>query len=306
MFRIPGLGFKNYGGMCLSSDFVLGITKANPVPCYTQLNLMFLLSFLVIAFQGHGETRVMLKMCLLMLSMVFSPLTVAASAFEVVQKSDQMMRGESSYSEATMDIIRPDWQRSMTMKSWTKGTELSLVLVTAPSKDKGSASLKRYREMWNWVPSIERVIKIAPSMLSQSWMGSDFTNDDLINQSSIVVDYEHTLAGEETFDGEKVWKIDAVAKPDAPVVWNKVVLWISQDSYLQRKIEFYDEFNELVNVMTTYDIRILGDRMVATRMEMQPMDEPGNKTVLTTHQAQFNFKIDDGFFSLQQMKLLRD
>lgn len=230
----------------------------------------------------------------------------AESAFDIVQKSDQAMRGDSSYTESTMEIIRPDWTRSMTMKSWTKGTDLSLVLVTAPAKDKGSASLKRQREMWNWVPSIERVIKIAPSMLSQSWMGSDFTNDDLINQSSIVVDYQHELKGEDTFDGDKVWVIDAVAKPDAPVVWSKVTLWISKSTYLQRKVEFYDEFDELVNVMTTYDVKELGGRKLATRMEMQPLDKPDNKTVLITHQAQFDFDIDDSFFSQQQMKSLRD
>ncbi|MCS0418299.1 outer membrane lipoprotein-sorting protein [Vibrio diabolicus] len=237
---------------------------------------------------------------------LLSSFSYAESAFDIVQKSDQAMRGKSSYSAATMKIVRPDWSRSMTMKSWTKGTELSLVLVTAPAKDKGSASLKRHREMWNWVPSIERVIKIAPSMLSQSWMGSDFTNDDLINQSSIVVDYQHQLLQSETFDGDKVWVVDALAKPDAPVVWSKVRLWISQTSFLQRKVEFYDEFDELVNVLTTYDVQTLGGRDVATRMEMQPIDKPGNKTVLITHEAQFDFDIDDDFFSQQQMKALRD
>ncbi|MCR9939250.1 outer membrane lipoprotein-sorting protein [Vibrio antiquarius] len=237
---------------------------------------------------------------------LLSSFSYAESAFDIVQKSDQAMRGKSSYSEATMKIVRPDWSRSMIMKSWTKGTELSLVLVTAPAKDKGSASLKRHREMWNWVPSIERVIKIAPSMLSQSWMGSDFTNDDLINQSSIVVDYQHQLLQSETFDGDKVWVVDALAKPDAPVVWSKVRLWISQTSLLQRKVEFYDEFDELVNVLTTYDVKTLGGRDVATRMEMQPIDKPGNKTVLITHEAQFDFDIDDDFFSQQQMKALRD
>ncbi|HHF0553881.1 TPA: outer membrane lipoprotein-sorting protein [Vibrio antiquarius] len=237
---------------------------------------------------------------------LLSSFSYAESAFDIVQKSDQAMRGKSSYSEATMKIVRPDWSRSMTMKSWTKGTELSLVLVTAPAKDKGSASLKRHREMWNWVPSIERVIKIAPSMLSQSWMGSDFTNDDLINQSSIVVDYQHQLLQSETFDGDKVWVVDALAKPEAPVVWSKVRLWISQTSLLQRKVEFYDEFDELVNVLKTYDVKTLGGRDVATRMEMQPIDKPGNKTVLITHEAQFDFDIDDDFFSQQQMKALRD
>ncbi|MBE3822603.1 outer membrane lipoprotein-sorting protein [Vibrio parahaemolyticus] len=238
--------------------------------------------------------------------LLFTSLSYAESAFDIVQKSDQAMRGKSSYSEATMEIVRPDWTRSMTMKSWTKGTQLSLVLVTAPAKDKGSASLKRHREMWNWVPSIERVIKIAPSMLSQSWMGSDFTNDDLINQSSIVVDYQHALLGNDSFEGDKVWVIEATAKPDAPVVWNKVTLWISQSTYLQRKVEFYDEFDERVNVLTTYDVKELGGRKIATRMEMKPVDKPGNKTIFTTHQAQFDFDINDDFFSQQQMKSLRD
>ncbi|EIV8501111.1 outer membrane lipoprotein-sorting protein [Vibrio parahaemolyticus] len=248
----------------------------------------------------------MLKAVAALLFLLFTSLSYAESAFDIVQKSDQAMRGKSSYSEATMEIVRPDWTRSMTMKSWTKGTELSLVLVTAPAKDKGSASLKRHREMWNWVPSIERVIKIAPSMLSQSWMGSDFTNDDLINQSSIVVDYQHALLGNDSFEGDKVWVIEATAKPDAPVVWNKVTLWISQSTYLQRQVEFYDEFDERVNVLTTYDVKELGGRKIATRMEMKPVDKPGNKTIFTTHQAQFDFDINDDFFSQQQMKSLRD
>lgn len=236
----------------------------------------------------------------------FSGSALAESAFDIVDKSDKQMRGDSSYTVATMNIIRPDWTRSMSMKSWTKGKDLSLVLVTAPAKDKGSASLKRQREMWNWIPGIERIIKIAPSMLSQSWMGSDFTNDDLINQSSIVVDYDHVLVQEERFDGELTYVIDAVAKPDAPVVWSKVRLWISKETYLQRKVAFYDEFNELVNLMQTYDIKALGGRMIATRMEMIPAEKEGHKTEMITHEAQFDFEIGDDFFSQSQMKSLRD
>ncbi len=143
-------------------------------------------------------------------------------------------------------------------------------------------------------------------MLSQSWMGSDFTNDDLINQSSIVVDYQHSYVREDSFDNDEVWVIDAVAKPDAPVVWSKVTLWISKKTYLQRQVEFYDEFEERVNVLQTFDVKQMGGRMLATKMEMMPVDKPGQKTVLTTHQAQFDFKIDDDFFSLSQMKSLRE
>ncbi|MEZ8093907.1 outer membrane lipoprotein-sorting protein [Photobacterium swingsii] len=254
--------------------------------------------------------RKLVPALLLVSSFLASSLVVssawAQSAADIVTLSDRQMRGDSSYSEMTMKIIRPDWTRSMSMKSWTKGQDLSLVLVTAPAKDKGSASLKRQREMWNWLPSIERVIKIAPSMLGQSWMGSDFTNDDLINQSSIVVDYDHQMVKEDIVDGVKAWVIDAVAKPDAPVVWSKVRLWISQSTYLQRKVEFYDEFDELVNTMATFDVKTMGERQIATRMEMVPADKPGNKTEMITHQAQFNFAIKDDFFSQSQMKALRD
>lgn len=228
------------------------------------------------------------------------------SAHAIVTKSDQKMRGKSGYSEVTMNIVRPDWTRSMRMKSWNKGLDLSLVLVTAPAKDKGSASLKRSNEMWSWIPSIEKVIKIAPSMLGQSWMGSDFTNDDLINQSSIVVDFDHTLLGEEKIDGELAWVINAKAKPNAPVVWSSVKLWISKESFLQRKVESYDEFDELVNTMLTFDVKPLGGRMVATRMEMLPADKRGYKTEMITHEATFDFEIGDDFFSQSQMKALRD
>ncbi|MGF1749327.1 outer membrane lipoprotein-sorting protein [Vibrio cionasavignyae] len=245
-------------------------------------------------------THILLLSCWLPSGWLF-----AQTPTEIVEQSDKSMRGDSSYSELTMRIIRPEWTRSMSMKSWTKNQTLSLVLVTAPAKDKGSASLKRDREMWNWIPNIERVIKIAPSMLGQSWMGSDFTNDDLINQSSIVVDYTHQLVGEESFDGVDTWVIDAVARPDAPVVWSKVRLWISQSSYLQRKAEFYDEFDEKVSTMQSFDVKSLGNRMVATRMEMVPADKPGHKTEMITHAAQFDFAIEDSFFSQSQMKTLR-
>ncbi|MBM7035457.1 outer membrane lipoprotein-sorting protein [Vibrio sp. 188UL20-2] len=238
--------------------------------------------------------------------LISSSVFASMDAKDIVERSDKQMRGDSSYSELTMNIVRPDWSRSMSMKSWTKGTDLSLVLVTAPAKDKGSASLKRQNEMWSWIPTIEKVIKIAPSMLGQSWMGSDFTNNDLINQSSIVVDYTHEMVKEEEFDGDMSWVIDAIAKPDAPVVWSKVRMWISQETYLQRKVESYDEFDELVNTLNTYDIQEMGGRQIAVRMEMIPADKPGNKTEMITHASQFDFDIGDEFFSQSQMKNLRD
>jgi outer membrane lipoprotein-sorting protein len=245
---------------------------------------------------------------LTMLLLLFLTCTsaLAETAGEIIRKADLQMRGESSYTENTMQIIRPEWTRTMRMKGWSKGADYSLVLVTAPARDKGSSSLKRDKEMWNWVPSIERVIKIAPSMLGQSWMGSDFTNDDLINQSSIVVDYTHTLLREETYDKTECWVIESIPKENAPVVWGKQVLWISQDKYHMRKVAYYDEFEELINTMSTTDVKQIGGRSIPTRMEMQPADKPDQKTVLIYHNAEFDFDIPDSFFSQSNMKGLRE
>ncbi len=128
-------------------------------------------------------------------------------------------------------------------------------------------------------------------MLGQSWMGSDFTNDDLINQSSIVVDYDHKMLAEAMIDNDNSYVIDAIAKPNAPVVWSKIRIWISKETFLQRKVEFYDEFEELVNTLNTFDVKVLGGRAITTRMEMIPADKPKQKTEMITHNAQFNFDI---------------
>jgi outer membrane lipoprotein-sorting protein len=125
----------------------------------------------------------------------------AQDAKEIVQKSDQLMRSNSSYSELIMKIVKPDWSRTVSMKAWALEPDYALMYITAPARDKGSVTLKRKNEVWNWLPSAQRVIKIPPSMMLQSWMGSDFTNDDLVRQSSIVDDYEHKIAGEEKVDG---------------------------------------------------------------------------------------------------------
>jgi len=215
------------------------------------------------------------------------------------------MRGLSSYTEMTMQLVRPGWTRNMRMKAWTKDKDYSLVLVTAPAQDRGTSSLKRYREMWNWIPRIERIIKIAPSMMGQAWMGSDFTNDDLINQSSIVVDYTHKIVKEDIFDNVTTWVIEARPKPDAPVVWDKQVLWISQGEYNMRQVEYYDEFDELVNTMSTYEIKTMGGRQIPTRQVMQPADKPGQKTVLLIHDARFDFDLPTSFFSQENMRKLR-
>ena len=123
------------------------------------------------------------------------------TAKEIVNKANDLMRGKSSYSEVTMHIVRPKWERTLSFKAWSKGTKYSMIYITAPAKEKGQVFLKRDKEMWNWIPSIGRTIKIPPSMMMQSWMGSDMTNDDLVKESSIVEDYNQKLIGSEELKG---------------------------------------------------------------------------------------------------------
>lgn len=229
----------------------------------------------------------------------------AQSATEVIAKADKVLRGNSSRSELVIRIVRPSWEREMVMKSWSKGVDYSAVLITSPAKDKGTVFLKRDNEVWNWVPAIERTIKLPPSMMSQSWMGTDFTNDDLVREFSVVNDYTHAFEGEETIQGRTCWVIVMTPKPDAAVVWGKVKVWVDQKDYLQLKVENYDEDGYLVNSMTGSDIRTMGGRTMATRMEMVPADEPGNKTIMIYKDITFNIPIEDEFFSTNNMKRLQ-
>ena len=224
---------------------------------------------------------------------------------EIIQKSDDKLRGLSSYAEISMKIIRPDWSREMKMKSWSKGTEFSLILMTYPARDKGMAFLKRGNEMWNWQPTIDRTIKLPPSMMLQSWMGSDFTNDDLVKQSSLVVDYTHKLLGSETIEGRDCHKIELIPLEEAPVVWGKVIMWIDKAEYMQLKVEFFDEDNYLVNTMRGKDIKMLGGKLLPAIMEVIPAEEEGHKTVIEYLSLNFDKKIKDSFFSIQSMKRVR-
>ena len=227
------------------------------------------------------------------------------NATEIVRKADEKTRGLTSQATMTMTVVRPDWSRSIAMKSWSKGREYSMVLITAPAKEKGQVFLKLKREMWNWVPSIDKTIKIPPSMMLQSWMGSDFTNDDLVRQSSIVVDYTHQLLGKEMVREVACYKIELVPLPDASVVWGKVILWITVSGLDQWMTEFYDEENLLVTVSNSYEIRKMGDREIPTRLEMIPQNKKGQKTILKIEEMRFNTKLDEAFFSQQNMKKIR-
>ncbi len=227
------------------------------------------------------------------------------TADDIIAKANEKMRGNSMQAQVTVQIVRPTWNRELTMKTWSKGLDMSLSLITSPAKDKGTVFLKRKKEAWNWVPSIERTIKLPPSMMSQSWMGTDLTNDDLINSSSIVDQYTHKLLGEETVGGRSCYKIELDPKAQAAVVWGKIVMWIDKTDYMQMKTQFYDEDGSVVNTMNFTNIKNMGGRMIPTHFEIIPSDKPGNKTIMIYDNIIFDKPISDDFFSTNNMKTVK-
>ena len=228
------------------------------------------------------------------------------TATEVIEKADDKFYGEkSSVAEMKMTIVRPSWERTVEFKSWNEGTDKSLTLITAPASEKGQTFLKRGNEMWSWNPSISRLIKLPPSMMSQGWMGSDYTNDDILQESSIVNDYTHEIVGEDTIEGRTCYKIKLTAKEESAVIWGHQLRWIDKDDFLFLKAELYDFDGYLIRTETAGRIREMDGRLIPTRMVLLPEEEEGHKTILLIEDIDFNVSIPDQFFSQQNMKQVR-
>jgi outer membrane lipoprotein-sorting protein len=225
------------------------------------------------------------------------------SATEIVKRAYDKFNGEkSSYSVMSMTVIRPDWKRTIEFKSWSLGKDYSLALITAPAREAGQTFLKRNSEMWSWNPSISRLIKLPPSMMSQGWMGSDYTNDDILKESSVVNDYTHEILGEENIGDRLCYKIKLTAKEGASIVWGKQIQWIDKKEFLVLKAELYDEDGYLVRTEIGSDIKIMDGRSITSKIELIPEDEPDNRTLLEISEIKFNVAVDENFFSQQNMK----
>ena len=253
------------------------------------------------------KTMNVLKSGLLSAMILFNLTSVfGQDAKEIVKKADEKWNGEkSSQGTMTMTIVRPTWERTIQFKIWTLERNYSMTLITSTGKEKGQAFLKRESEMWNWMPSISRMIKLPPSMMSNGWMGSDYTNDDILKESSIVVDFTHKMAGSENIDGWDCWKIEMIPNEDAAVVWGKIIKWISKDEYLMMKSEYYDEDEYLVKTEFGTDVKTMDGRKITSRIEIIPADKDNQKTVVVINNIKFNVPLNNSFFSQQNMKRLR-
>lgn len=235
----------------------------------------------------------------------FTFFTFAQDARDIVKKADDKAKGKTSLSTISIQTIRPKWTREMNAKAWTKGNDLTIILVQSPAKEKGVVYLKKKKEVWNWIPSIERNIKMPPSMMSQSWMGTDFTNDDLVKEASILEDYNHSFLEDVEIDGRSCYKIQLIPKPKSAVVWGKVILSIDKKEFMMLHAEYFDEDGKLINTMHCSDIKMLGGRLLPARMEMIPADKKGHKTIMIYKSLVFDTPIEDNFFSTQNITKVR-
>ena len=246
------------------------------------------------------------KLKFILIALFLIPMVMQGqTATEIVKKSDEKIRGISNYTVMTIKIVRPTWEREMKMRAWSLGTDYSMIIIDLPKRDKGTVFLKRKKEIWNWMPSIDKSIKLPPSMMMQNWMGTDFTNDDLVKQSSIVTDYTHKIIGDSVIVGMDCYKLELIPTEDAAVVWGKLILFIDKTEFLQLRVEFYDEDGYLVNLMNSYDVKEMGGRIIPTTMEMIPVDTPDKKTVMIYNLIEFDIDIDEDYFTTQNMKRVR-
>lgn len=234
-----------------------------------------------------------------------STLSQELTAAEIIRKAMDHYRGLTSYSEMTMIIHGPDWERSMTMRAWTKGEKRTLVRVIEPKKDAGNGTLSVDGNMWTYSPTINRVVKIPSSMMSQSWMGSDFSNKDVSKDTNIIDQYDHSLLEQYERDGHQVYVIQSIPHEEAAVVWGKEIVWVRDDWVLLEQ-QFWDQDDALVKSLKVLEIAPMGGRTVASVMRMSNEGKPDDWTELRTTLAQFDLELPANQFTLSNLRNPRE
>jgi outer membrane lipoprotein-sorting protein len=224
---------------------------------------------------------------------------------EIVDRVDRMLRGASSRGDFVMEIATAHWTRSLEMRVWSLGTAYALVRVTSPAREAGTATLKVGDEVWNYLPRVDRTIKVPPSLMMGSWMGSHFTNDDLVKESRMIDDYDIVIGYEGERDGAAVWEFTLTPKPTAAVVWGKVVEQVRKADLMPTWARYYDERGNLVRTMTFSDVRRFGGRLVPSVMTVRPQDKPDEHTTIRYRELAFDVPLTADFFSLRNLQSRR-
>jgi len=233
---------------------------------------------------------------------LFWGMSYAQNPIEIIRRAEDAIKGKTSHAIVEMKVVTPDFERTLKMESWWVGNEKALIEILSPKREKGNRTLKIGNEIWMYLRSTETTIKIPPSMMLQSWMGSDYTYDDLVRESNLVRDYEITLLGSDTLKGELCWKLQLIPRPEAPVVWGKVLYWVLQKDYLPLQVQYFSEKGDLVRTMEFSEIRMTGGRKIPTRWIMRNETKPGHYTELKLIEVEFDIRIPDRIFTFRALE----
>lgn len=224
------------------------------------------------------------------------------TAEEILRTSENLLKGVSSQGRFRMTITTPEYTRTMEMEAWWVGDEKTLIHILSPKREAGNRTLKVNNELWMYLRNTETTIKVPPSMMLQSWNGSDFTNDDLVRESSIIRDYASAVIGRETVDGEPCWKLELVPRPAAPVVWGKIRTWIRVRDFLPVQTEYDDEKGVLMRTLRYSEFRRFGTRTVPARWKMINNARSGRSTEFEYLDVRFDIPISERIFSFQELE----
>lgn len=224
------------------------------------------------------------------------------TAKEMIDYHIDLTRGETAWGIADMTIVTPDWERTVSMEWWESGEDLMLLRILSPARDEGNGTLKIDTNLWNYIYAFDETVHIPPAMMMQSWMGSDFTNDDLVHDSSYVNDYEHVLEGIEEVDGELCYSVLMSADPSTPVPWLTIRIWLRTQDLLPVRQEYYDDDGELAKYMIFSDFDYMFDRVIPLRMRMVPLDKEGRYTEFLYSEAEFDIELDEDIFTLRNLQ----
>ncbi|MDY0297762.1 MAG: outer membrane lipoprotein-sorting protein [Acidobacteriota bacterium] len=222
-------------------------------------------------------------------------------AREIVQRMDELYRADSSEALMEMVITTPHWERALKIRSWSRGTNKTFLRILEPRKEKGMATLRVGNEMWNYLPKTDKVMKIPPSMMMGSWMGSDFTNDDLVKEYTFLEDYEFAMAAVDAPVPGLLY-VKSIPKPDRPIVWGHVITAVREEGLIPVWQEFFDEKGNRMRRIEFSEVRVFSDRTIPSVMTLEPLNKKGHRTVVRYLEAAFNIAVSEDIFSLRNLR----
>ncbi len=223
-------------------------------------------------------------------------------AERILKKIDDLWRGKSSHGTLSMTVKTVHYTRSMRMIAWSKGKEKSLMRMALPLKEKGTATLKSGSQIYTYLPKTDRTIRLTSGMMMDGWMGSHFTNDDLVKESRLFDDYDLILSFEGEKEGLPIVEITLMPRPDSAVVWGQIVLTVRMEDEMPIQEAYYDEAMHLVRVLTFSDVKLFGGRRLPSRLKMTVVEKPTEFTELVYEEMVFDVDLDDRFFSLSNLR----